>query len=161
MIRVVGCFMLIVSGAVTGKILADKTEERYRTVQMLYEMSCELIPMLKALMTTEEIFSSLLASGKYQKLGFLSCDVLTPSGRFQLESSVNGLCIDHDLKSRLCRFFEELGSADIERESAKAELMKNILENELLELRSSYKSDKKLRMILGLLAGAFAAVVMI
>ncbi len=161
MLRAAGCLLLVLTGAGIGRLYSEKLEHRYRTLCALCEMSSELIIMIEGYMTTSEMLSSLSSGDKYRELTFLSCDITKPSGRTGLEAQVQALDTGSDIKLRLICYFDELGTCDMQREKLKAELLHSYLAEAKNALGERYRSDKRLARALGLLSGAFAAVLFI
>lgn len=161
MLRALGCLLLIFTGAGAGRLYSERLEHRCRTLCALTEMSSELTVMIEGYMTTSEMLSLLSSGDKYRELTFLNCDITKPSGRTELEAQVQALDISSDIKVRLISYFDELGSSDMQREKLKAELLHAYLAEVKDDFRERYHSDKRLARALGLLSGAFAAVLLI
>ena len=161
MLRAFGCLLIILTGAGAGRLYCDKLEHRYKILSALTEMSRELSVMIESYMTTSEMLASLSSGDKYRELTFLSCDITAPSGRTELERQVQALDAGADTVQRLIGYFSELGTGDMQREKLKAEILHSYLSDALSEQKEHYRSDKRLARALGLLSGAFAAVLLI
>ncbi len=161
MLRAAGCMLILLSGMGAGRLISDMIQRRYTVLSHLHDMSAEISVMLSSLVTTGDILKSLGASQKYKDLTFLSCDITRPDGRTAISERIEALYADRDVKDQLIRFFSDLGTTDCDHECAKAKLLTSYLAQARDELAAHYRSDKKLARVLGLMSGAFAAVILV
>ncbi|MBR1750500.1 MAG: hypothetical protein IJ740_06395 [Ruminococcus sp.] len=161
MLRTAGCMLVILSGMGIGRIVSDTIQKKYILLSRLHDMAAEITVMLSSLVTTGDILNSLYSSEKYHDLTFLSCDITRPDGRTNIANMIGTLPADKDIKDQLIRFFNDLGTADCDHECAKAQLLTANLAQSRDELAQHYRSDKKLARVLGLMSGAFAAVILV
>ncbi len=161
MLRFIGCALLAAAGTAGGWYLGEKPAARYRLICALTELVKEVSVMLGAYMPTSQIFESLCSGGGYDELSFLRRELLTSSDRQALISAVGELEIEDEIKDRLARFLLQLGSSEMQQERTRAELLYTYLKAEQERTALTFRSKRKLCRTLGILSGAFAAVMLI
>ena len=104
---------------------------------------------------------SLRTTERYSALGFLHYDICYAADKQRLLSEVSRLPLESGTADRLRHFFSQLGSSEMEQERTRAELLYTYLKAELERTDKTFRSQRKLCRALGILSGAFAAVMLI
>lgn len=161
MLKVIGCALLILSGSAAGWYMGEKPVQRHRLLGVLTELVKETSVMLGAYIPTESIMESLRTTERYSALGFLHYDICDAADKQRLLSEVSRLPLESGTADRLRHFFSQLGSSEMEQERTRAELLYTYLKAELERTDKTFRSQRKLCRALGILSGAFAAVMLI
>lgn len=162
MIRVIGCLLIFAGCAAFGFSAADKEQKKYRTTMLYKRVLCEISCMISSGMTISEIFFHLRESNDYKRLNLLSLSCNSDDFRKKIDSDISNCNeLDKETQKILISFFEKLGLSDMESQKMYVKLACEELDNHLEDMKINLHNKTRLYKAMGVLAGAFTAVIII
>lgn len=162
MIKLFGCILIILAGAGCGNIMSDKLKSNLITLKTILLLIDETEIMLGSeYMSTNEIIDVLSQKKAYSQLG-----IFHDINRLDINSSMSkniqkSNLLNNDDKAKLSCFFEELGTTNLNGQLTKLNLCKAYFANAVLIAEQKYDSHAKLYRAMGVLCGAFAAILLV
>lgn len=164
MLKLLGSLMLIAAGALSGYSASHRYLRRIEMLRGLLRMYGEICIRLEySLMTFAELIESLREDPAFSVFGFLDVDTEVCDIRLRILDSLDSLSDRFDPASleNLRSFFVRLGTTDIQGQLSYAKMAQS-RQKEILASSSPVLEQKaKLSRTLGLLGGAFAAIMLI
>lgn len=164
MIKITGCILLIITGCLTGLYISDKIRHRLYIEKLLYRMYCEIEILLNCSQLTYcEIISRLVESENYKELDFLNVRADTENIRKEVLDSLeeSHICDEIITANTLKNFFSCLGTSDIDGQISYVRLAEKESRECIAVLEEKTLRQCKLAKAMGVLGGAFAAILFV
>ena len=164
MIKVIGSAMIIFSGLGIGMYLSAKEKRHAATIGAIEKMFCETKLMLKfEAVTFKELMGYLKKSSQTRELKFLSVNENSLNLRQDIIGAIkkNEDNLSDDEVFQLEGFFLQFGETDLDGQILLAEKYGEVFRERFETLRQENIKKCKLYNSLGVLGGAFIAVMLI
>lgn len=164
MIKFIGSAMIVFSGLGVGLYLSSKEKKHTSTIEAIEKMFCETRLMLKfESVTFKELIGYLKKSSQTKMLRFLEIDENSLDLRHIIIRSIKenkDNLYDNEI-FQLESFFSQFGETDLDGQIALAERYGEIFRESLQKLREESVKKCRLYNSLGVLGGAFVAIMLI
>ena len=159
MIKLIGCVLIISACTQMGCAMATDKIRQMKYLKLLRRLIFETRAMVEGGMTFGEIILKLSLQKNYSDFTFLSQDTSSPDVRRRITGDI--------YKSKLfdrqtaIDFFEKLGTTDINGQLAYISMSLAALDGQISRLSENFTSQVRLCRALGVLSGAFIAILLI
>ena len=152
MIKLIGCVLIISACTQMGCAMATDKIRQMKYLKLLRRLIFETRAMVEGGMTLGEIILKLSLQKDYSDFTFLSQDTSSPDVRRRITEDIYKTAID---------FFEKLGTTDINGQLAYISMSLAALDEQISRLSENFTSQVRLCRALGVLSGAFIAIMLI
>ena len=164
MIRIIGIVLIMLTGANCGCYLSSRVKGHIKTLETINDMLRETQVMIRFnAVTFKELILHLQGCFGISKLKFLSFDAeksdIRESIIFAIKQNEDGLTQEEN--ERLCCFFMGFGTTDIDGQLSMVERYQHYFADRLEKVRDEGLKKCRLYNSLGVLGGAFVAVMLV
>ncbi|WP_298484971.1 stage III sporulation protein AB [uncultured Ruminococcus sp.] len=162
MIKLIGCVLIIAACSQMGCAMASDKIKQMKYLKLLRRLIFESKAMIEGGMTFGEIVSKLVSQKDYKEFTFLSEDTYSPDVRTKIAVSIqNSKLFDNESRQTAVDFFENLGTTDTNGQLAYISMNLAALDEQICRLSENFSSQIRLCRALGVLSGAFIAILLI
>ena len=162
MIKLIGCVLIIAACTQMGCAMASDKIRQMKYLKLLRRLIFESKAMIEGGMTFGEIVSKLASHKDYEEFTFLSEDTFSPDVRTKIEEGIqNSKLFDNESRQTAVDFFENLGTTDTSGQLACISISLAALDEQIDRLSENFASQIRLCRALGVLSGAFIAILLI
>lgn len=148
MIKLIGCVLIISACTQMGCAMALDKIRQMKYLKLLRRLIFETRAMVDGGMTFGEIILKLSLQKDYSDFTFLSQDTSSP-------------LFDNEIRQTAIDFFEKLGTTDTNGQLAYVSMSLAALDEQISRLSENFTSQVRLCRALGVLSGAFIAIMLI
>lgn len=162
MIKLIGCVLIIAACTQMGCAMASDKIKQMKYLKLLRRLIFESKAMIEGGMTFGEIVSKLALQRDYKEFTFLSEDTSSPDVRTKIAEGIqNSKLFDNESRQTAVDFFENLGTTDTNGQLAYISMNLAALDEQIGRLSENFLSQIRLCRALGVLSGAFIAILLI
>lgn len=162
MLKLVGCICIMAASSQIGFSFAQSRIKRLRTMKQLRRMIAELRPMLECSCTLKEIAVKLSQSKDYAGFGFGDVDISAVDIRNEICKGIRTSdMLDSDLADIASELFGRLGATELQGQLLAVDMTLSELDDKIKAEQENHSSKIKLYRSLGVLLGAFIAILLI
>lgn len=162
MIKLIGCVLIIVACTQMGCAMATDKIRQMKYLKLLRRLIFETKAMVEGGMTFGEIISKLGLQKDYSDFAFLSQDTSSPDVRRRITEDIyKSKLFDNESRQTAIDFFEKLGTTDTNGQLAYISMSLAALDEQISRLSENFTSQVRLCRALGVLSGAFIAILLI
>lgn len=162
MIKLIGCVLIIAACTQMGCAMASDKIKQMKYLKLLRRLIFESKAMIEGGMTFGEIVSKLVSQKDYKEFTFLSEDTSSPDVRTKIAEGIqNSKLFDSESRQTAVDFFENLGTTDTNGQLAYISMNLAELDEQIGRLSENFSSQIRLCRALGVLSGAFIAILLI
>ena len=160
MIKLIGCVLIISACTQMGCAMALDKIRQMKYLKLLRRLIFET--MVEGGMTFGEIILKLSLQKDYSDFTFLSQDTSSPDvRRIITEDIYKSKLFDNEIRQTAIDFFEKLGTTDTNGQLAYISMSLAALDEQISRLSENFTSQVRLCRALGVLSGAFIAILLI
>ena len=161
MIKLIGCVLIISACTQMGCAMATDKIRQMKYLKLLRRLIFETRAMVEGGMTFGEIILKLSLQKNYSDFTFLSQDTSSPDVRRRITGDIyKSKLFDNEIRQTAIDFFEKLGT-DINGQLAYISMSLAALDGQISRLSENFTSQVRLCRALGVLSGAFIAILLI
>ena len=153
MIKLIGCVLIISACTQMGCAMATDKIRQMKYLKLFRRLIFETRAMVEGGMTFGEIILKLSLQKDYSDFTFLSQDTSSPDVRRRITEDI--------YRQTAIDFFEKLGTTDINGQLAYISMSLAALDEQISRLSENFTSQVRLCRALGVLSGAFIAILLI
>lgn len=162
MIKLIGCVLIISACTQMGCAMALDKIRQMKYLKLLRRLIFETRAMVDGGMTFGEIILKLSLQKDYSDFTFLSQDTSSPDVRRRITDDIyNSKLFDNEIRQTAIDFFEKLGTTDTNGQLAYVSMSLAALDEQISRLSENFTSQVRLCRALGVLSGAFIAIMLI
>ncbi len=162
MIKLIGCVLIIAACTQMGCAMATDKIRQMKYLKLLRRLIFEARAMVEGGMTFGEIISKLGSQKDYSDFAFLSQDTSSPDVRRRITEEIqSSKLFDNESRQTAIGFFEKLGTTDTNGQLAYISMSIATLDEQISRLSENFSSQVRLCRALGVLSGAFIAILLI
>ena len=162
MIKLIGCVLIIAACTQMGCAMATDKIRQMKYLKLLRRLIFEARAMVEGGMTFGEIISKLGSQKDYSDFAFLSQDTSSPDVRRRITEEIqSSKFFDNESRQTAIDFFEKLGTTDTNGQIAYISMSLSALDEQISRLSENFTSQVRLCRALGVLSGAFIAILLI
>lgn len=162
MIKLIGCVLIIAACTQMGCAMATDKIRQMKYLKLLRRLIFEARAMVEGGMTFGEIISKLGSQKDYSDFAFLSQDTSSPDVRRRITEEIqSSKFFDNESRQTAIDFFEKLGTTDTNGQLAYISMSLSALDEQISRLSENFTSQVRLCRALGVLSGAFIAILLI
>ena len=160
MIKLIGCVLIISACTQMGCAMATDKIRQMKYLKLFRRLIFETRAMVEGGMTFGEIILKLSLQKDYSDFTFLSQDTSSPDVRRRITEDIYKSKL-FDIRQTAIDFFEKLGTTDINGQLAYISMSLAALDEQISRLSENFTSQVRLCRALGVLSGAFIAILLI
>lgn len=164
MIKFIGSVMILCSGIGAGVLMSYKNKSHLKSVEAIEKMFVQTSLMLKySVVTFDELIGFLQKSSQTNGLNFLKADInsLSLPDKILVNIRENEDNLSNDEINSLYDFFSQFGQTDLDGQISLSKRYEHYFQDKLVKMREESRVKCKLYNSLGVLGGAFVAVMLI
>ena len=162
MIKLIGCVLIISACTQMGCAMAADKIKQMKYLKLLRRLIFEARAMVEGGMTFGEIIAKLGSQKDYSDFAFLSQDTSSPDVRRRITEEIHkSKLFDNESRQTAIDFFEKLGTTDTNGQLAYISMSLSALDEQISRLSDNFTSQVRLCRALGVLSGAFIAILLI
>lgn len=161
MIKLIGCVLIISACTQMGCAMATDKIRQMKYLRLLRRLIFETRAMVEGGMTFGEIILKLSLQKDYSDFTFLSQDTSSPDVRRRITEEYKSKLFDNEIRQTAIDFFEKLGTTDTNGQLAYISMSLAALDEQISRLSENFTSQVRLCRALGVLCGAFIAILLI
>ena len=162
MIKLIGCVLIIAACTQMGCAMATDKIRQMKYLKLLRRLIFETKAMVEGGLTFGEIISKLGSQKDYSDFAFLSLDTSSPDVRRRITEEIqSSKLFDNESRQTAIDFFEKLGTTDTNGQLAYISMSLAALDEQISRLSENFTSQVRLCRALGVLSGAFIAILLI
>lgn len=160
MIKLIGCVLIISACTQMGCAMATDKIRQMKYLKLLRRLIFETRAM--GGMTFGEIILKLSLQKGYSDFTFLPQDTSSPDVRRRITEDIyKSKLFDNEIRQTAIDFFEKLGTTDTTGQLAYISMSLAALDEQISRLSENFTSQVRLCRALGVLSGAFIAIMLI
>ena len=158
MIKLIGCVLIISACTQMGCAMATDKIRQMKYLKLLRRLIFETRAMVEGGMT----FGEIILKKDYSDFTFLSQDTSSPDVRRRITEDIyKSKLFDNEIRQTAIDFFEKLGTTDTNGQLAYISMSLAALDEQISRLSENFTSQVRLCRALGVLSGAFIAIMLI